>query len=398
MISSLWYILFWLIAQQVLLALIPIPGYIYFHQMIPLLFLYLMRESEFKDLFCSKPCVFFVLLVIYHMINCYCQVDSSVLAKSEGFSSFVALWNSVTPNALILCLVPYLLLLNEKKTHKFILAGYVVFIIVGIILLRLTGDSSNRMKGGVIHPNALAQACGMGLMYFAYLKYRYSISYIKLLFFSILPIMGIILSTSRNGFSLVAIFFLTVCVAPFFSKENNTESHNMRISVIILAVIVFFSLVYVLDNTEVGGRIKDTDETTVTELETGTPLDFLGERAWYYYFGWKDFLENPFFGIGLWHFQTYNDFAFPLHSEYMIHIAEGGTLGALLYFSFVFYVLYFLLQILKQKTCPLNFVLLMMFFSYLFVGVTAREFYNSFFYPLLGVIVFSVYKSRQLYE
>lgn len=149
-----------------------------------------------------------------------------------------------------------------------------------------------------------------------------------------------------------------------------------------------------MDNTEAGARLIDSDDTAVAELQTGTMLDLLGERAWYYFLGWQNFLSNPWFGIGLWHFETYNQYGLPLHTEYMIHIAEGGIIGATIYFSFIAFILIKLIKRFILTKTSVSFILLMVFISYLFIGITAREFYYTFFFPILGVIVYNISGNR----
>lgn len=392
--SFLYFLLFVLTVHEILKAYVPIFGYEITSLVFMLIFVLLFKQKIFRKTALSMPCVSFIALIIYHILNCRVQVSSTELLASTGFNSYNTLWNAIFPNALALCLVPYLSHYDENKTNKYIKWAYIVYIILGTILLKTTGDASDRMKGGLIHPNQLAQGCGLGLMFFLYLKYRYGISYKHLFLLSVIPILGIVMSTSRNGLSLVVIYFFSIWLAPMFKGRNSESQLKRIIPVVLLGVIAMFLLTWLMDNTEAGARLVDSDDTTVAELQTGTVLDFLGERAWYYYLGWMNFLANPWFGIGLWHFDTYNQYGLPLHTEYMIHIAEGGIIGATLYFSFTIFILFKLVKRFVSTKTSVSFVLLMMFVSYLFVGITAREFYYTFFYPILGVIVYNISDNR----
>ena len=386
----LYFLLFGLTVHAVIRAYVPLLGHDAVYLFFLLLFVLLFVRKSFRKISLSMPCLVFLLLIFYHIINCRLQVTSSELLQSTGFTSYSSLWKAIFPNAIILCLVPYLSYQDEKKTNMFIKWGYVVYILLGTILLKMTGDPSDRMKGGLIHPNQLAQGCGLGLMFFLYLKYRYGVSYKQLLLISIVPILGIVMSTSRNGLSLVGIYLLTVSLAPMFKGRKANFQLKKILTVVSFGVIALFLLSYLMDNTEVGERLSNTDDTADVDLQTGTILDLLGERAWYYYLGWLNFLDNPLFGIGLWHFDTYNKYGLPLHSEYMIHIAEGGIIAAILYFSFILFILFKLVRNFLYSRDAISFILLMMFLSYLFVGITAREFYYAYFYPILGVIIYNI--------
>lgn len=390
------FIIFWLIAQWCIMYYIRIPGFSSIFQLLPLLLLIKLPDRQFRNIVFFKPCLFFVLLTIYQMANCYFQVPSSDLANSSGLSTHSGIWGAVMPNPLLLCLIPFAMQNNKKKTLNYVFWGYIVYIVLGVIIMKTTGDASNRMKNGSIHPNVVAQSCGMGLMFLAYYKELYNITYKKLFLLSVIPIFGIIISTSRNGLLLVAFFVMTVFLAQFFKKG---EISRRLFHILIICLLALFFGNYILNNTEIGTRMLETDDTVVSELKTGTVLDLLGERAWYYYIGWLNFLDNPIFGIGLWHFDSYNGgFGFPLHTEYMIHLTEGGIIGAFLYFCFLFYSLKYIIAAFIHEKNAINFTTLMMFLSYMFVGITAREFYNQFFYPVLGVCMYQAmlyYKSNK---
>ncbi len=390
MYKYLYILVFWLIIHNIVIIFIPIQGYVYILQIVPIFFSIFLCKNLLGIISLHKSCIFFLLLVIYHLCNCFLQVSSADLSISRGFTTHFGLWNAIFPCAIILCSVPFLSFQEEDKMNTFLKWAFLIYIVLGTYLLKVSGDADNRMKDGLIHPNNLAQASGMGLMYFAYLKFRYNTTFKELFLLSIIPILGIIMSTSRNGLLLVGIFAVTIIVAPLFSDDNKKKSIYIIGSVVIILIVASVCGESLLIHTEGGERMLESNDYVEDELETGTYLDLLGDRAWYYYLGWQNFVDNPIFGIGLWRFETYNDYPYPLHSEYMIHLAEGGIIGAILYGSFVISILKSLIKKISIEHSSLNYVLLMMFISYLVVGVTAREFYNSFFYPGLGVVIFNL--------
>lgn len=371
---------------------ITIPGYHLLAPVIILLLVPLFRDQEFKSVFYSKACICFVLLILYHIVNCRLKVTPHELSMSMGYDNYKSLWIAISASATVLVLTPFLFLKDEFKAEKFVTWAYLIFVIFGTLLLLRTADADNRMKGGSIHPNQLAQGCGMALMFFTYLKFKRQRPYSYLIKMSIIPMFGIAISTSRNGLALAIIFLFTVAFASML-KDNGVSTKKMTSLFLIFAL--GFLGIYMIGNTEAGSRIIESDESAITELETGTILDYLGERAWYYYLGWLNFLDNPLTGIGLWHFDTYNGFGYPLHTEYMIHLCEGGIVGAGLYFIFIAYLLRNLVRNFRMKKSDVNFILLMMLFAYMFVGISAREFYFTFFYPILGICIYHIEQNKK---
>ena len=150
---------------------------------------------------------------------------------------------------------------------------------------------------------------------------------------------------------------------------------------------------YILDKTVLGERImqsKDYDDEFYAE--TGTILDYLGDRSIYYIVGWSNFLENPITGIGLFNYINYNKSEFPLHSEYLTHLTEGGIVGAFIYLLFIGGLLKYIFKMFIAKRNSDNVLILILFLSYLFIGITAREFYYIQFYPILGLCIYNLCK------
>ena len=93
---------------------------------------------------------------------------------------------------------------------------------------------------------------------------------------------------------------------------------------------------FVMNKTYLGERILSTETQMRSREFSGTFLsDIFGDRAMYYYDGWRIFTEHPISGVGNNNYINYNSFGpFVCHVEFMKQFSENGIIGAFLFFSF----------------------------------------------------------------
>ena len=117
-------------------------------------------------------------------------------------------------------------------------------------------------------------------------------------------------------------------------------------SIISLLIFLYFG------DTLLGERLLGTvEQTELVESDNpaeGTIFEHYGDRGIYYVLGWRLFLENFIWGIGLLNFNEY--YYTVNHVEYMIQLAELGIIG------FIFYIL-FNSMILKNIVKKRNLIL-----------------------------------------
>lgn len=349
----------------------------------------LFKDKKSSFILKTTPVRVFFILISYHFINAYFQ-EVPIDYDWYGFYGILFIPFS------ILFYSVFLFLIDEKK---FVITGIISYILYWLLAYQTVNiDTSTMRLEGSIHPNQFAQCVGFGLLFLTYIKVRYDLSAKTILFVSIPALYLIIQCGSRNGLVLFA-FYLCALIGTVILKKGYV-SFRTFISGVVLVIISFLIIKNIIETTSLGERILSVNESfeeSNNEYLTGTVFDsILGERVVYYVLGFENFIDNPLFGIGVWNFSNYNDFPFPLHSEYMIHLAEGGIIGSMLYISFIYSVGKTVIYRFVKEKNALYFTLSLSFIIYLLIGLTARELFYVQFYPVLGLccsqLNFSNYK------
>ena len=145
----------------------------------------------------------------------------------------------------------------------------------------------------------------------------------------------------------------------------------------------------ILSNTLLGERLFEAATNTNKFNTTNSKfLELMDDRAIFYIEGWLLFIENPITGIGLRNFMVDFDYEHPIHSEYMVQIAETGIIGTTLYV--IFYTLIIRL-ILKTRKNKLNSNIFLIMFGFiatiLFISLTSWTYEFSRYYVIFGLII-----------
>jgi len=350
-----------------------------------MLFAYAIGNSLFQYVITSKCSILFGVLVVYHCVNF--TINDTISFDRQ----YVQMFRPLIENYIMLNLSCFLFLWNTEKALKYVCVGYLLNVLLTFNIVSVDPDFDNRLNG-LVHSNELAQCAGMGLLLLVYMKYYLRLSYVVVLLLSTLFIVAIIGAGSRNGFLLFLFFTVMLMVTRMFQK--NIDMKNYLINILIL-LSVGICITYMLTSTGLGERVlASSEKAKLYNLGTDTYLDKLGERGFYYVRGWANFLVHPLLGIGMWNFGPYNHFPAPLHSEYMIHLCEGGLIGIAVYGSFVYQFLKNLLRDFFHNRNEYTFIPILIFVAYMAVGITAREFYYIQFYPLLGFCLYSILKHK----
>lgn len=340
----------------------------------------------FKKIVLYKVNLFFLLIITYYAI-------SSALHEVPVMDNFTSYFREQFKCYFLLVMCCYLFLKDSKKTVYYALAGYLLFLFLSVrggTMIQVQSDGGERLNGIGAHSTQLGQMAGFALILIVYMRYFLKASLLQVVLFSLIPIYAIIAAGSRNGlmgmFIAIGLFLLTPYMANMKFSIKNIVMIAITIGISYL-VIVFF-----LENTYVGVRMLNTEEQAQMQdksMMTGTWLDYLGDRGFYYYLGFYNFIEHPFFGIGYHNFQYYNRIPWPAHSEYVVHVAEGGILGAYLFFSFIGNIFKRLLSNYHNQKTQSSFVLFVGFCVFLLMCVTTFTYNQIQFYPFIGFCVAS---------
>lgn len=335
-------------------------------------------EKGFTKVIFSRYCMLWLLLVIYQLMNCaYHNVH-----LENGIMSMAG---SLITKFMFLCICTFTFIQDEKRTVIYLCCGYFIYMLLSFNVVSVNADFGGRLRSELMHPNKFAQSVGFGLIFLAYAKYFMNLSYKTIFILSIIPTIAILGCGSRNGLLLYLSYISCFPISKYFNNGINVN----KVLNIVIPLIIVYSICYVLlDNTMVGNRLLNTTEQDKsTVFTTGTWLDIFGDRGIYYYIAFQNILEHPFLGIGLYNFQNYNDFPVTVHSEYLIHICEGGLIGGFIYFTFLKLLCNGVISNYKQARTSINIIVIIALISYLFVCLTARAFYYEHFYPILSLCI-----------
>lgn len=346
----------------------------------------LFMNASFRQIALHKAVLIWFVLMIYHFLNAvYCEVP--------GTDHHVLL--NCFQTSILLAFTAYAFVRDENKCMKLLICGYLVFLLLCLKNGYYREDLEDRLSTTGIHTNQIGQCAGI----FAIIGtiYYYN-SKLKLFLIYAFAIIISLLTQSRNSLGLIA-FGLMILLFDILKKQKWYVSVSMTL---ILVLIGMYLSDYVMD-LPLFQRFQENSSDEVVEkflerndlTKTNTILDnILGERIIYYYLGWDDFIASPPNGIGLWNFKNLH-FDFPIHSEYIVHLAEGGFIGFGLYLLFICFIVKGLCNVKYDKDVRTHYVIA--FSAILFVSITARIFMCEFVFPLYGCIIGYGLKNRELF-
>lgn len=348
-------------------------------------FVYLLSSHKlFKNLVREKISLLWLGLMAYHTVN-------SFFHQVPYDGGYVMMFLTMFNTYLMMMLSAYCCLLDRNKFLMYLMIGFTLFL---AITLKVTSMGEMKRLEGSINATQIGQTagCAMFVAILSYFSMGWKTS--KLVLFSILPFWLALMAGSRNGLLL---FFFALATLLLAKSLINFQLKNL-IWILVGFVIFYFAADYILNNTVVGERMLTTsDQAEDFGLETGTFLDVFGDRGVYYFFGWQLFKRSPVFGIGLWNFRYLSPLTFnaPLHSEYMVHLCEGGLVGAYIYLSYLQCFARDVIGCFKRSKQIIPFILLIIFIAYLAVGLSARLFCATHFSALFGLMLAEVVMEKQ---
>lgn len=335
------------------------------------------QHRLFRKIIFSGPMLIWLTLTLYHYINARYKhvVGVNAVDLLHGLKIYFCLG--------IIC---FWASLDFKKTISLLLNAYLLRCFFVITLLVLGGYSGGRLTGAGGSATGLGQMAALTGIYVAYKNVGKKITLKQNVLYCSLPFLIVLLSQSRNSLAMFSIAIAAV----FFAYDSWKKGNSYFKFAIFLCFVVLIALVAMplLENTSVVKRSKAVTENTeggyfYKNNATNTIFDkIVGDRLVYYVQGWKFFKENPITGIGLWNYKNLTGGRYPLHSEYMVHLCEGGLVAIILW---GFFVLYIIKNLLSYDNRVLKSVALLSVVVLLFCGIYAREFFYEMFYPVYGI-------------
>lgn len=313
----------------------------------------------------TKPVKVYLLLLIYILINGYSK--GGHILHYSGLPNWQMFWVLFKTFGYYL-IIQYALSIYYKHTIKLLTYSLIIYCFICLIF---SGFSVDRTELAI---NANEIAINASLTYgLVILNSVYNPQVrLKTIVLALVPFLTVLMTASRMGFAIIVLITML-----FIIGRNKTKSVRAKFLSIILCLIVGFCFNLIMDNSEVGERYESTLSTTEEheDLQTGTVLDYLGDRGFQYYTSWNLFCDNPITGIGFMSWAQYNPTGHICHSEYLFQYLENGLIG------FILYCIFLVLTYRQYKRKPNEdgdkSILLALFISILFANVVLWT-YSSF--------------------
>ncbi|WP_248723485.1 O-antigen ligase [Seonamhaeicola sp. ML3] len=241
---------------------------------------------------------------------------------------------------------------------KIILLGFLLPLVSMLVFLFLftpdiksvvTGTASNFAASGGFGPNQVATVLGLGIFV---LTTRFFMSneilLTRLIDLGILGLMGFraIVTFSRGGV-LTAIIMILGFLLLYYLKVNRKKKLSIRLSIFVFLGVILFT--WFVSSLETSGFI---DKRYANQDAAGrSKEDVTTGRADLLAFEFKEFIDNPFLGIGVGKVKEvrYNETGIEAasHNEMSRILAEHGLFGIL---AFLILLIAPLILRLKNKT------------------------------------------------
>ncbi len=271
---------------------------------------------------------------------------------------------------------------NPRKFIVFLFCIYFIYSVIGVLFER--GSDVSWERGGALLGNSLplTTVCACFIASVCELK-----GWIKryLLFVCFAIAMVCILTTATRK----AFLALFIIVLFWYLAKNNRFNIGNILKLSLFAIVIYYVAMIILDNTLLGERLFEAATNTNSYNTTNNKfLELLDDRAIFYVEGWFLFLKNPITGIGLRNFMVDVDFPHPIHSEYMVQIAETGIIGTTLYVIFYILIIRLILKTRKNKLNSSIFLIMLGFIAtILFISLTSWTYEFSRYYVIFGLII-----------
>lgn len=339
------------------------------------------QTNTFKRAFKSAGISMWLLLAAYHFIN-WKYIG---LFYDEHYSEIGFVWHFCFLSCSALIVAYVLALYDINRTLNISLLSFAVCVIIGSFVEVAGHDDAEREK---TLGNTLPMIACSGLWIASVSYYLKKISRKRFFEYAAIFMVATFIVATRKAFAaqLAIIFFTMLAV-------NDIKKSSTVFKMIFACIALYLCVTLVLDYTYLGERFRSTDYADSALKRNYNPndnwfLNLVGDRCFYYVIGWDMFLDNPINGIGINNFRYLSGTDYRFHTEYMVHICEGGIIGATLFFSFLLtclYKLYTLWSKYKYKNEALVCLGLMVYI--LFISLLSWMHDLPHYFVVLGIML-----------
>lgn len=344
-----------------------------------------LSDEKYRQSFIAKPSVIWLLWCIYHLIN-WVVIGN----KSTDDPDWVFLWVHLFIPYVVMCLVLYESRCNYKRICWAVFIALFLLVFLGLVFqygnINAQGTGGWEGRFGTILGNHLPLA-GCSLLYLAsFMLTGNLIKYKHFWAIFVLVLFVIVFVATRKAFGAVII----ILFFHFFSRIKNGKH---ILGIFLGGVLLFFLYNYILDNTVIGARLSETGDDDDYLYEYGLQdyhyLSILGDRIPFYVLGWTLFCENPINGIGINNFMDVAQFEYPLHTEYMVQLTEGGIIGTVIYIVFVLSFGGLIIKYYNHTKDRTNTLIYFSGFFYIaFISFSAWIYSSPHYFVVLALIIY----------
>ena len=289
--------------------------------------------------------------------------------------------NIFTP-LIVMWLTFYEVRRKDKPTILFLCIAFLIYMLLGVFLQQGAKLYQGRVSGGLWNDMPLTSLSFMAVVVVTNIKGWLSAKWVVLAL--LLSVMATLMVATRKAFVGLAIIIVF-----WYISANDLKKASSLILAVLAILISFIGVSYIFDNTLLGERFSLVAEQGRAYNKTGYELfNFLGDRATYYIEGWKLFKSHPIIGIGISNYVKVLPSDMPIHSEFMVQLAETGIIGSSLFFLFhytMFRRIFAVNKIENGKNIKLTMCGIMV--CILFIGLSAWTYSMRAYYVLFGAII-----------
>lgn len=379
---------------KLLFLVSPIIGYLQIparNTIVSLLFLvvfavYWGKSRLFRKLSTSFPLMIWLLLTLFHCINALVKhvPEVNVLDILHGLKIYSCI-----------CIFYFWGTVDFKSTIKILVSCFICYLCLSFVVCDFRGNELEGRMTGAIYATALGQAAAISCFYIVFHCVVNKFTLYKSFKYFILPFIVVILTQSRNAMGMMGIAMIA-----YFLSYMSLGNYKKRIMhILIIGSIAFIVSYNIYIQSDFSHRIAEiayhsSTNTLILDYETGTFFDkIIGDRLVYYVLGYQLFLNSPITGIGMWNYKYVIGGDFPLHSEYMVHLCEGGLVAVTLWVLFWIYIIRGSYKYVIRREYRI--IVFFAIAQLLFCALYGRLFFSEFFYPIIGIILSLIYFFKQ---
>lgn len=340
---------------------------------------------NYKQLF-TKPLRLWWIWVGYALVNTF-FIQGTLMQHDQimGFITYV-----IAGPLLAYCIITESLI-RRAQISKYV--GYIVLLYLACALL--TPSTNLEDEHGIsMFGNIVPISIVFFVFIFAVRFVHKDITFKTFGIITVVAVFFVVVSATRKAFGGMAIVL-------FFTYLSKVQKLSFKtIYITLLIGLLLYVLSDLFQSSDLWIRFSNANkESATSDYKDNLFLSLMDDRAIMYVTGWDIFCNNLWFGIGLRNYLNSGFYAYTLHTEYMVQMAECGIIGSTLFLWFYLKMAKGLVRGVKLHSSEA----LVYFGGYMtivFMSFTAWTYNQPIFWICIGFILayIEINKNRKSYE